>query len=202
MINRLLLATRNPGKFKEIVPFLDGIAADILSLAEIEYPVHTEETGKTLEENAILKAEALFKQAGIITLADDSGLEVDSLDKQPGVLSARFAGENAADAQNNEKLLRLMQDVPAGKRQARFRCVMALAMPRETITFEGVVEGSITLSPAGTEGFGYDPLFIPDGCDKTFAELGSNIKSGISHRSRAMEKLLKFLRHYQVNSDS
>jgi len=195
MIDKLLLATRNRDKIKEIVPFLDGIVKNIISLADIDDPLHVEETGKTFEKNAILKAESLFKQTGNITLADDSGLEVDALGGQPGVLSARFAGESAADAANNEKLLSLMHHVPVGERRGRFRCVMALAMPDGTRTFEGVVEGEIALSPAGTCGFGYDPLFIPEGYDKTFAELGNDIKSRISHRTRALEKTIEFLKH-------
>jgi len=196
MINKLLLATRNRGKIKEIVPLLDGIVKNIISLADIDEPLHVEETGETFEKNAILKAESLFKQTGIVTLADDSGLEVDALGGQPGVLSARFAGESAADAENNEKLLNLMHHVPLGERRGRFRCVMALAVPDGTRTFEGVVEGEIALKPAGIHGFGYDPIFIPDGYDKTFAELGNGIKSGISHRTRALEKVIKFLKTF------
>ncbi|KPK96229.1 hypothetical protein AMJ80_01195 [bacterium SM23_31] len=194
MIDNLLLATRNRGKIEEIAPFLNGIVKDLISLAQIDGLVDIEETGKTYEENAIRKAESLFKQTGIVTLADDSGLEVDALDGQPGVFSARFAGKDAADAENNEKLLNLMRHVPVSDRGGRFRCVMALAMTEETRTFEGVVEGEIALSPVGIHGFGYDPLFIPHGYDKTFAELGNDIKSRISHRIRALEKVGRFIK--------
>lgn len=195
MIDELLLATRNRGKIKEIVPFLNDIVKNIISLDDIDNHIHVEETGKTFENNAVLKAEIIFKQTGIVTLADDSGLEVDALGGQPGALSARFAGESAADAENNEKLLHLMHHVPVGERRGRFRCVMALTMPDGTRTFEGVVEGEISLSPAGACGFGYDPVFIPDGYGKTFAELGIDIKSRISHRTRALEKAIEFLKH-------
>jgi len=196
MINKLLLATRNRGKIKEIVPLLDGIVKNIISLADIDEPLHVEETGETFEKNAILKAESLFKQTGIVTLADDSGLEVDALGGQPGVLSARFAGESAADAENNEKLLNLMHHVPLGERRGRFRCVMALAVPDGTRTFEGVVEGEILTERRGSGGFGYDPVFLPSGHTETFAEMSLEQKNLISHRALAVLKLVTFLKNY------
>ena len=172
---------------------LSLIALGLLSLVDINDDMDVPETGSTFEENAVIKAEAWFKKTGIITIADDSGLEVDALGGAPGVRSARYAGETADDAQNNKKLLNKLKDTPLEKRIARFRCVMALAMFDGTKTFDGVVEGRLALEPAGTSGFGYDPLFIPDGYDKTFAELGADVKNSLSHRARALEKVVKFL---------
>jgi len=198
MIDTIILATKNPGKIKEIVPFLSRMVTTIMSLADLDERILIPETGKTFEDNAVMKAETIFKKTGIITLADDSGLEVDALGGQPGVLSARFAGENASDVENNKLLLKCMQNIPDNQRQARFRCVMALAMPDGTKTFEGTVEGTIARSPAGTCGFGYDPIFIPDGYNETFGKLRSDSKLKISHRTRALEKVIESLK--QCNS--
>lgn len=194
MIPKLLLATNNRGKVKEIIPLLDGIAAEVICLADMENRVEIEETEETFEGNAVLKAETLFRTAGITTLADDSGLEVDALNGSPGIYSARFAGENATDEDNNKKLLEQLRDVPMDKRTARFRCVMALTGAEGTFTFDGTVEGRIADKPSGSRGFGYDPLFIPDGYSKTFAALGLDVKKSISHRTRALRKVAEFLR--------
>jgi XTP/dITP diphosphohydrolase len=193
VIPKLLLATNNRGKVKEIIPLLEGIVDVVICLGDMENRVEVEETEDTFEGNAVLKAETLFRSTGIITLADDSGLEVDALNGSPGVYSARFAGENAADGDNNKKLLDLMTGIPVEKRLARFRCVMALAGAEGTFTFDGTVEGSIADKPSGSHGFGYDPLFIPNGYSETFANLGLGVKKSISHRTRALRKVVEFL---------
>jgi len=194
VITELLLATHNRGKVREIVPLLEGVVEQVICLRDLDTRMVVNETEKTFEGNAMLKSEAIFKMTGTLTLADDSGIEVDSLDGRPGVYSARFAGKKATDEANNTKLLQLMEDVPDERRTARFRCVMALTGPDGTHTFEGKVEGKIARKPAGDCGFGYDPLFIPDGYTKTFAELGLDIKTSLSHRTRALEQVVAFLK--------
>jgi XTP/dITP diphosphohydrolase len=179
----LLLATANVGKARE---FEQMLAADFVVRA---VDPRIEETGKTFTDNAILKATALSLQdRQSLVIADDSGLEVDSLGGAPGIFSARYAGANASDADKVAKLLREL----GGKhdRRARFRCVIALARDGKLVrTFEGAVAGVIVDLARGTNGFGYDPVFQPDGCDKTFAELPSEVKNRISHRARAIEQL-------------
>jgi len=193
-IPKLLIATQNPGKVKEIEPFFNGLVDTVRSLKDGDISALVQETGTTYEENARLKAETLFQKTGIPTLADDSGIEVDALNGQPGVHSARFAGETATDAQNNERLLKLLECTPAEKRTARFRCVIALTLPGGTHIFEGITEGTIAFTSAGSSGFGYDPVFIPDGYNKTFAELGPAVKTKLSHRTRALKKVIDFLK--------
>ena len=195
MIETLLVATNNRGKVREIVPLLDGIVRNVICLADLEKRIEVEETEDTFEGNARLKAEALHRLTGNSTLADDSGLVVDALDGAPGVYSARYAGENATDADNNRKLLGELQKItdPAA-RTARFRCVMALVHGGETHLFDGAVEGRLAFENRGESGFGYDPLFIPDGYDLTFAELGLDVKQQLSHRSRALAKVAGFLK--------
>jgi len=189
----LLIATHNTGKVREITPFFISFVDRILSLQDVNVTVIAPETGTTYEENAQSKAETYFRITGIPTLADDSGIEVDALNGQPGIYSARFAGKNASDKDNNKKLLHLLTGIPAEKRTARFRCIIALALPDGTHLFEGITEGIIASSPAGGHGFGYDPVFIPDGYDKTFAELGPAVKTQLSHRTRALKKTVDFL---------
>ena len=196
MIQELFIATHNEGKFGEIIPLLNNIVKRVYSFIDLSETIIVNETGNTFEENAILKAETVFKHTHIFTLADDSGLEVDELAGAPGVLSARFAGENSSDKENNAKLLDMMKDIPESLRKARFKCVMALAGPDKTRAFYGSVEGKIAVSSAGFHGFGYDPLFIPAGFDRTFAELGSEIKAEMSHRSRALAKVTDFLKSF------
>ncbi len=191
MIDRLLVATRNRGKVREIIPFLKDSVKEVICLLDLDEEIEVEETEDTFEGNAVLKSEALFRHTGLITLADDSGIEVDVLDGAPGVYSARFSGEGATDKKNSEKLLRLMEGKES--RSARFRCVMALTTTEGTHTFDGKVDGIITEKPAGTSGFGYDPVFIPDGYTQTFAELGLDIKQTLSHRAKALEKTVEFI---------
>ena len=149
-----------------------------------------QETGRTFEENAVLKAETISRITGEAVLADDSGLEVEYLDGRPGVYSARFAGEGATDEENNALLLKLMDGVPSAERKARFVCVMALAVPGEkTVTVTGTCEGLLADAPRGHNGFGYDPLFIYEAEGKTFGEMDLETKSRISHRGRALQKM-------------
>jgi XTP/dITP diphosphohydrolase len=191
----LLIATRNAHKTREIAQILGARFAVTDLTAHPEIPA-TVESGSTFRENAGLKAvEASQLFAGLV-LSDDSGLEVDALGGAPGVYSARYAGENADDAANRRKLLDELARVDArGKaRTARFRCVMALAeQGRVTGVFDGTVEGIIINLEKGGGGFGYDPLFVPDGFCETFAQLSDAAKNGISHRGRALEKVCAFL---------
>jgi XTP/dITP diphosphohydrolase len=187
----LLLATRNTHKTSEIQSIL-GAQFKVTDLAAYPEVPHMAETGKSFQENAILKAVAVSKRMRGLVIADDSGLEVDMLGGAPGIYSARYAGTNATDRQNVEKLLAQLAQVGAANdpRRARFRCVLALARDGNvTQTFEGVVEGKIADRPRGSQGFGYDPVFMPEGLDRTFGELGPADKNEISHRARAVEQL-------------
>jgi len=184
---RLVVATTNAGKLKEIVRLLEGLPIDVLSLADYPSIPEVEETGSTFAENAVLKAVHAARFTGETALADDSGLEVDALGGRPGINSSRFAGPGATDAQRNELLLEKMKDVPDEERTARFRCVAALAPPSgDPTTFDGVCEGRIIDDPRGEHGFGYDPLFYIPEHGKTMAELPTELKNRISHRAKAM----------------
>ena len=192
---KLVLATRNSGKIREISGMLEGQnGVELLSLRNYPDAPDVVEDGKTYEENAIKKASTLANYTGHLTIADDSGLEVDALDGAPGVHSARYAGENASDQDRIAKLLGALQDVPDDQRSARFICVVAIAEPlSESEIVRGVCEGHISHMPRGETGFGYDPVFVPMGYDKTFAELGGNIKNQISHRAKALGMARKIL---------
>ena len=192
---KLVLATRNKGKIAEIKEILaDFQAIELLSLADFPDLPKIEETGTTFKENAILKAKTIAKLTGYLTLADDSGLTVEYLNGAPGVYSARYAGENATDAENNAKLLKALAGVPWEKRKAAFVCVIALCWPQgECYTCEGRCEGIIALEPKGNYGFGYDPLFYVPAYGKTMAELGPEIKNQISHRAMALKALIPLL---------
>jgi XTP/dITP diphosphohydrolase len=192
-MKRLLLATRNRHKTAELAAML-GPCFEVEDLnAHPEMP-ETEETGSTFLANATLKAVAASRFfGGGLVLADDSGLEVDALDGAPGVRSARFSGEGATDQSNLELLLARLQGVPL--RTARFRCVIAVAREGERAAyFEGVCEGRIIDAPRGREGFGYDPVFVPEGKTLTFAEIPAAEKNALSHRARAMAQALDWLR--------
>jgi XTP/dITP diphosphohydrolase len=192
----LLLATHNPHKVREFSQLL-GKNFELFDLTAFPEVAMTEETGRTFEENATLKAIAASRDRRLLVVADDSGLEVDALGGAPGVYSARYAGENASDAENIDKLLRELsaQSVAAEKRSARFRCVIALAQNGKMLgTFEGVVEGSIVDPPRGKGGFGYDPVFQPNGFDQTFGEMSPESKNKISHRAQAIAALREQLR--------
>jgi XTP/dITP diphosphohydrolase len=215
-MTRLLIATRNAHKVEEIGAIL-GESFQFLTLKDFSNAPKVVEDADTFAGNATKKAAELarwlatddsdFKNKNSkpdFVLADDSGLEVDALNGAPGVLSARFAAldkdENSPDADNNAKLLRLLKTVPAGKRTARFRCVIALVeidpppSLRHTQIFDGVCEGKIIFEPRGQNGFGYDPLFVPDGYEQSFAELGEEVKNQLSHRAKALARLEAGLR--------
>jgi len=192
---QILAATSNKHKVEEFksafAPVLDRIA--ILTAADIPGYPDIQETGSSFEENADIKAREASAYADMPAFADDSGLEVAVLNGAPGIFSARYAGDNASDAQRIRKLLADMN----GKtnRRARFVCVIALAYRGSSVkTFRGEVNGTIIDEPRGSQGFGYDPVFVPDGYDKTFGELGPEIKDKISHRAKALEKLVAFIR--------
>ena len=188
----IVLATRNEGKAEELKTLLPGLAARIESLRDHPEVRLPPEHGTAYEENAALKARAVTEALGVPALGDDSGLEVDALHGAPGLYSARYAGPGATDAANNEKLLRALEGVPLDRRTARFRCVLALATPHmPSRLFEGTCEGRILEAPRGNSGFGYDPLFLPDGEILTFAELSPERKNEISHRARAALALLE-----------
>ena len=191
MKQRLIVATRNVHKVEEIRAILS--AFEVLDLSVLTDPPEVEETGSTFLENAILKAQAISELTDALVLSDDSGLEVDSLGGDPGVYSARYAGEDGNDSLNNEKLLREMDG--QSERTARFRCVIVLARGGKVLAdFSGAVEGHILQRNQGEGGFGYDPLFVPEGYERSFAELGEEIKNGLSHRSRALEGVVDWLR--------
>lgn len=190
---KLLLATANPGKAREFRAELEPLGFEVLTLADVGLPqVH--ESGATFEANARSKAVALAEHSGLWTLADDSGLEVDALGGEPGVRSARYAGEGASDEENNRKLLQALMDVSTEERGAQFRCVLALAAPDGRVwTSEGVCRGRVAETPSGSDGFGYDPIFVPEGCLDTFAQMPREAKARISHRGIALKKMLDIL---------
>ena len=191
----LVLATRNVDKTQEIRASLDGLGYRILTLEECPSVPEVVEDGNSYEANAMKKAKTVAQHTGKMALADDTGLEVDALRGQPGLFSARFAGEDVTYADNRQKLLSLMKEVPAIKRTARFRCVMVLAMPGgQTRTEEGVVEGIITEEEQGKGGFGYDPVFYLPALQKTLAQLTLEEKNRVSHRAKALEKIRKILK--------
>jgi XTP/dITP diphosphohydrolase len=191
---KVVLATRNTGKAKEIGRILEGSGVEIISLEGFPGVELPPETGKTMKENALIKARAVAKVTGLPALADDSGLEVDFLGGAPGVYSARYSGEKATDEENWKKLLMELEGAPADKRSARFRCALALVgLDESEHLFEGVFEGVIAQAPRGTNGFGYDPVFFVPEEGRTAAELAPDEKNRISHRARALEALKTYL---------
>ncbi len=189
-----IIASKNKGKIKEIKMLLEDLEIALSSL--YDYPEFSPvvEDGETFFDNALKKARTVSELTGFWVIADDSGIEVDALDGRPGVYSARYAGENATDKQNSDKLLEEMKDVPDGERGAQFRAVIVYADKKDFHSFEGIVRGGLARERSGKSGFGYDPIFIPDGYDKTFAELGQEIKNSMSHRAAALNKLKEFLK--------
>lgn len=188
---KLVFATNNQHKLDEVRKISAQHNIEIVSLAEIDCHDDIPETADTLDGNALQKAQYIREKFGLDCFADDTGLEVEALNNAPGVYSARYAGPGHDSEANMKKLLNEME----GKenRKARFRTVIALLLGGETHLFEGIVEGSITTEKRGGNGFGYDPVFVPEGYDKTFAELGNDVKNKISHRARAVEQLEAFL---------
>jgi XTP/dITP diphosphohydrolase len=191
---KLLVATNNSGKLKEYNVLLAGIPFTLVSLAHEDIEADVEEMCSTFEENAILKATEYASTSSLITLADDSGLEVDALDGEPGVMSARYAGKEATDADKLNYLLAKIADVLWEKRTARFRCVIAIAIPGRDIEIcNGVCNGYITYQAKGTNGFGYDPIFYIPELERTMAELTFEEKNSISHRGQAARATRKLL---------
>ena len=192
MIDKIVLATGNKGKLREFRGLLVGVFGKIVSLNDLESPPEVTEDGETFRENALKKARAVAAYSGLPALADDSGLEAEALGGRPGVYSARYAGEGAADSDNIAKLLSELQGVV--NRKASFVCVLALVTPDgKEITAEGTCEGVILTGPRGEGGFGYDPVFLLPEYNRTMAEIPAELKNKISHRARACESLVKHL---------
>lgn len=191
---KLVLASNNKGKLVELEKLLAPLNISVVSLTDYPEMAETIEDGETFADNAIKKAREAAEFTGLTALADDSGLEVDYLNGQPGVISARFAGEPKDDQKNNDKLLSLMAGVPWEKRTARFRCVIAICTPQgDVYTSDGTCDGYVLEQQKGDGGFGYDPLFYVPEYNKTFAELDMAEKNKISHRGRALEAAKKTL---------
>lgn len=196
----IVAATQNKHKIEEIGAITGEFGMSIISRDAAGVPkIEVVEDGETFEENSYKKAYEIMKLCGSITIADDSGLEVDCLDGAPGVYSARFAGVDGDDEANNRKLVELIKDVPYEKRTARFVSVITMVFPDGTsIVARGEVEGHLVLEEQGSNGFGYDPLFVPVGYDKTFGEIDPEIKNRISHRANALKILREKLRDKEV----
>lgn len=197
---KLVLATNNKDKIREMKNLLDDLGIEILTSSDFDDFPDIEETGDSLKANAILKAEGIFKVTGLPSLADDTGLEVDYLNGAPGIYSARFAGVNCTYDDNNSKLLSEMKNVPYGKRTAQFRTVIAICRgEHETTTVEGSVDGYIAQEKSeSTKGFGYDPIFFHPPSGKTFAEMTLIEKNKISHRGLALKKAREFLKRIRI----
>jgi XTP/dITP diphosphohydrolase len=194
MLSKLLLGTNNKGKVLEYRALLEGIPFELVTPAELGIAVDVEETGSSFEENASLKARAFAAESGLLTLADDSGLEVDALHGEPGVHSHRYAGEGATDRELVDYLLTRLKDISLQKRTARFRCVIAIATPDGKVTLcQGECRGVITFEPRGAGGFGYDPIFLFPSLNKTMAELTMEEKNRLSHRAMAAQKAQEVL---------
>jgi XTP/dITP diphosphohydrolase len=197
-MNDLLLATRNRDKVRELAALLGDLPVAVRSLHDVEGIPEIEEDAETIEGNAIKKARVAFERSGLPSLADDTGLEVGYLQGAPGVYSSRYAGPGATYADNVKKLIRAMKGVPARRRNARFRCVMAFVSTGGVLEVaEGICPGVILEAPRGNGGFGYDPVFLPDGHQETFAEMDLATKNALSHRARAAKAVTPILaRHF------
>jgi XTP/dITP diphosphohydrolase len=195
-MKKLLVATHNHGKLQNFADMLQDLAIEWLSLDDVGVVQDVEETGRTFRENSVLKARAYAAETGLLTLADDSGLEVDALDGAPGVYTARYGGEGLTAVQRYQKLLNDLKTLPDAQRTARFRCVIVLAAPDGTILgeSEGVCEGRIAQAPAGDNGFGYDPVFYLPQFQQTMAQLPAAQKHQISHRGQAVQAIVPRLR--------
>ncbi len=193
---KVVAATKNKHKVEEINAIIGHFGFEVVSREEAGIPdIEIEEDGTTFEENSLKKAMEIHKMCGLPTIADDSGLMVDILDGAPGVYSSRFAGEEGNDAKNNEKLLRLLADVPWGERRGKFVSVITMVFaPDDILVARGECYGHILYSALGENGFGYDPLFAPDGYEESFGQLPKEVKNQISHRARALQALQKQLR--------
>ena len=202
-MRKLLVATHNQGKVREYRDLLADLPVEVTYLDPEGITLEVAETGATFEENARLKASTYAGLSGLWTWADDSGLEVDALGGGPGVYSARYAGPDATDADRYRKLLDALAAVPWDQRTARFRCTVALATPEGMLrTVDGVCEGIIAFGPAGSNGFGYDPVFYLPEADQTMAQLPPEVKNQVSHRGRAAKSALAVLREMIVAADA
>ena len=196
-VNRIIIATKNKGKSREIKDIIKIDGVEFIDLNDLNFNDEIEETGKTFAENALIKASTVYQLYRMPVIADDSGLVVDALGGKPGVYSARYAGENATDEENYNKLLKEMNGVPDIERKARFVCVAVFYYDIDKYYLEkGEVEGYITYNPVGEEGFGYDPVFYVPEFKKTMAELPPEIKNRISHRGKAFRKLRPHIIEY------
>lgn len=194
-MHRLVIATSNKGKLREFRRLLEPLGLEVVSIGEAVGSFHVDETGTTFAANAALKARAASEVSGVPALGDDSGLEVDALGGRPGVRSARYAGDGASDAENNELLLKELAGIDEGDRTARFRCAIAFSEPSGELSIvEGTCEGVIQRAPSGSDGFGYDPLFtVPECGGRSFAELSPAEKDRVSHRGKALRKIQDLL---------
>jgi len=187
---KICFATHNENKLREVRSILNPIK--VVGLTELGQQEEIPETGQTLDENSLLKSQFVFTKFQVNCFADDTGLEVESLNGAPGVYSARYAGDQKDNRANIDLLLKNLEGIT--NRNARFRTVISLILNGETLTFEGIVNGRITEGLSGSEGFGYDPIFIPEGYDITFAQMSLEEKNSISHRGKAIKKLVDYLR--------
>ncbi len=196
----MILGTRNHGKIAEFRSLFKGMHIRLLSFYDFPDVPPVVEDGKTFQQNAAKKAKAIARATGRVAVSDDSGLEVDFLNSVPGVRSARFAGEKATDRENARKVLKHLDGVPWEKRTARFVCVICAATPKgKTLSAEGTCKGTISFEMRGSHGFGYDPIFIPDGHQMTMAEMEPELKNRTSHRADAMKKFRKVLKGFLEN---
>jgi len=195
----LLVATNNAGKLRELRQIMAGLPIKLVGPSDLGIHLDVVENGTNFEQNAVIKARAYAEASGLPALADDSGLEVDALDGRPGIMSARYAGADASDEDRRQKLLQEMADVPPERRNARFRCVVALVWGGQVYTAEGTVEGRITTEERGSGGFGYDPIFLLPDQGKTMAELSPEEKNAISHRGKAARKMRALLQRLLAN---
>jgi len=192
MTKKIIFASKNEGKVKEVRHILNGVNAEILSLNDVRFKDEIHESADTFEGNAKIKAEIIYNKFKLPTIADDSGIVALQLGNEPGVYSARYAGETATDEENNIKLLERLKPLPE-PHKGKFICAAVYYFGADFIVAMGEIAGRIIKESRGTNGFGYDPLFLPDGHDKTTAELPSEVKNKISHRSRAFVQLKKYL---------
>ncbi len=197
-MHRILFATNNLHKLKEVQDIL-GDRFKVLGLNEIGFTEDIAETGSTLEENASIKSRFIYDRYEMDCFSDDTGLEIEAMDGRPGVYSARYAGEEGDAGKNMNKVLMEMEGIQ--NRKARFRTVVSLILEGKEHTFEGIVNGHIIHEPRGSGGFGYDPVFVPDGYTQTFAELSAEEKNNISHRSKAVQKLADYLKKRESEQD-
>ena len=192
---KIIFATKNAGKVKEVKLMLSELNAEILTMTEAGIDIDIDENGKTFEDNAIIKAKAVMEASGCVSISDDSGLEIDYIGKKPGVHSARFMGEETPYEVKNAKILEMLEGVDEKERTARFVSVIAAAFPDgKVITARGTVEGIIAYEPKGTNGFGYDPIFFYPPFGKTLSEIYVELKNSISHRGKALEAMKEKLK--------